>query len=181
MSATVQQRLTSCEAVRPRTAPPQSDPAGFYTAAVYGTILAASLIAVFRQEHDSPETIALTLMGTMTVFWLAHTWSAILGERIHVGHAIGRRRVIAIAMSEWPLVESAFAPTIVLLLGWIGILGAKTAENLALAVCIVQLLAWGSAVGRKAYHVWWAAALAGLVDALLGLGLVWLEITVVHH
>lgn len=173
--------LTSCEAVRPRTAPPESDHADFYAAAIYGSILAASLIAVFRQEHDSPKTIALTLLGTMTVFWLAHAWSAILGERIHVGHGIGRRRAIAIARSEWPLVESAFAPTIVLLLGWFGILGSKTAENLALAACIVQLFAWGFAVGQKAYHALGAAVLAGLADGLLGLGLVWLEITVVHH
>jgi hypothetical protein len=172
--------LTSCEPVRPRNAPAQTDHAEFYAAAVYGTILAASLIAVFREEHDSPETIALALLGTMAVFWLAHAWSAILGERIHAGHGLGHRRAIAIARSEWPLVESAFAPAIVLVLGWTGLIGDKTSETLALAACIIQLFAWGFAVGRQAYHTWWAALLAGLGDGLLGLGLVWLEITVVH-
>ena len=165
--------------MRTRTRP-RSDHADFYAAAVYGSILAASLIAVFREKHDSPETIAFALLGTMAVFWLAHAWSAILGERIHAGHGIGRYRALAIARSEWPLVEAAFAPAIVLLLGWTGLIADKTSETLALAACIVQLFAWGFAVGRTAYHAWWGAVLAGLGDGLLGLGLVWLEITVVH-
>jgi len=160
---------------------PEHDSADFYAAAVYGSILAASLIAVFRSEHDSPETTAVALLGTMAVFWLAHAWSAVLGERIHVGGQLGMRRILLIARSEWPLVEASFAPSVVLALGWFGILGTKTAEDLALAVCIVQLFAWGFAVGRKAYAAWWAAVLAGFADGLLGLGLVWLEITVVHH
>jgi hypothetical protein len=117
----------------------------------------------------------------MAVFWLAHAWSAVLGERIQVGTGLGRRRVLEIARSEWPLVEAAFVPALVLGLGWAGLLSTRTAENLALAACLVQLGAWGFAVGRRAYHSWWAAGLAGLVDGLLGLGLVWLEITVVHH
>jgi hypothetical protein len=165
-------------------APPHTherDRAVFLAAAVYGSILAASLIAVFRGEHDSPETTAVALVGTMVVFWLAHAWSVILGERIEHGHGLGWAHARAIARSEWPLVESAVAPTVVLVLGWIGILGTNTAENVALAACIVQLCAWGFVVGRKAYHRWWAAVLAGIGDGLLGLGLVWLEITVVHH
>jgi len=157
------------------------DRATFYTAAVYGSILAASLIAVFRAEHDSPETSAFGLVGTMAVFWLAHAWSAILGARIDAGSGLGFRQALGIARGEWPLVEAAFVPAAILALGWTGVLSTKGAEDLALAACIVQLFAWGFAVGRRAYHSWWAAVLAGLGDGLLGLGLVWLEITVVHH
>jgi hypothetical protein len=166
----------------PTSTPPEhEDRADFYAAAVYGSILAASLIAVFRAEHDSAQTTAFALLGTMAVFWLAHAWSAILGERIHLGREVGSRRALAIARSEWPLVEAAFAPAAVLVLGWIGVLETKTAENLALGSCIVQLFVWAFAVGRKAYIDWWAALLAGIAAGLLGLGLVWLEITVVHH
>jgi hypothetical protein len=162
-------------------APREHTPADFYAAAIYGSILAASLIAVFRAEHDSPETIAFALLGTMAVFFLAHTWSAILGERIHLGRGLGWPRIRAVARAEWPLLEAAAAPSLALLLGWVGILGARTSETLALAVCIVQLFAWGFAVGRRAYHVLWGALAAGIADGLLGLGLVWLEVTVVHH
>jgi hypothetical protein len=163
--------------------PPEHHPdrADFYAAAIYGSILAASLIAVFRAEHDSPETTAFALVGTMAVFWLAHAWSAILGERIHVGARLGYHRALQIARSEWPLVEAAFAPAFILGLGWAGVLSTKTSENLALAVCIAQLFAWDFAVGRRAYHSWWAAVIAGLAGGVLGLGLVWLEITIVHH
>lgn len=159
---------------------PEADRADFYAAAIYGSILAASLIAIFRQEHSSAHTIALALLGTMGVFWLAHVWSAIVGERLHYGELFTWRRGARLARAEWPLVEAAFAPTAVLVLGWLGVIGNHTAENLALAVCIAQLFAWGLAVGRRAYHRWWAAILAGLGESLLGLGLVWLEVTVAH-
>src|SRR5215471_14149388 len=102
-------------------APREHSPADFYAAAIYGSILAASLIAVFRAEHDSPETIAFALLGTMAVFFLAHTWSAILGGRIHLGRGLGWPRIRALARAEWALLEAAAAPTLAFLLGWVGI------------------------------------------------------------
>ena len=67
-----------------------------------------------------------------------------------------------------------------LLLGWVGILDATNATRLALAIGIVQLLAWGFVLGRRVYGTWHGAVLAGLVDGAFGVGLVLLEIAVSH-
>ena len=67
----------------------EPDPADIYAAAVYGSILAAAFTTVFRQEHAAPQAVAISVLGTMAVFWIAHVWSAVLGERIHGAGASG--------------------------------------------------------------------------------------------
>ena len=91
------------------------DKADHYAAAVYGSIVAAALIEAFRGEHAHAETIALSVLATMAVFWLAHVWSAIVGERIHRRERGSARTASRqIARAEWPLVEASFAPVFVL-------------------------------------------------------------------
>ena len=153
----------------------ESDPADTYAAAVYGSILVAAFTTVFRQEHAAPQAVAISVLGTMAVFWIAHVWSAVLGERIHRRGRVGLHRTAAIARAEWPLLEAALAPGLVLVLGWIGVIGETRAEDVALAVCVIQLV-----VGLRAYEQWWVAVLSGLANGLLGLAVVGLEIRVVH-
>jgi hypothetical protein len=156
------------------------DKADHYAAAIYGSIIAAALIEAFRAEHAKAEGTALAVLSTMAVFWLAHVWSAFMGERIHMRAKLGYQRVLQIGRSEWPLIEAAFAPVAVLVLGWAGVMSDTTAEDLALIVCIVQLFAWGLAVGRRAYDHWWPALASGFGNGILGLVVVSLEVAVLH-
>jgi len=151
-----------------------------YAAAVYGSIVAAALIEAFRAEHVQAEDIALAVLTTMTVFWLAHVWSGIVGDRIHHGPQLQVGRVIRIGRAEWPLVQASFVPVVVLVLGWAGVFSDATAARLALGICIVQLFAYGLIVGRQAYHRWPQAVVAGLLNAALGLVLIELEVLVLH-
>ena len=155
-------------------------PGQFYAAAVYGSIIAASFLTAFREEHESAEATLSALLASLGVFWIAHVWSTIVGERVHLGRDFDWGRARRIASSEWPLVESGFAPGAALVLGWVGVLGSDEAIDAAVAICLVQLVAWGLAVGRKAYREWWRAVLVGGIDVALGLAVVWLELTFVH-
>jgi hypothetical protein len=152
-----------------------------YAAAVYGSIVAAALIEAFRADHVDAEDIALAVLTTMTVFWLAHVWSGIVGDRIHHGSRLQVGRLIRIGRAEWPLVQASFAPVVVLMLGWAGVYSNATAARLALGVCVVQLFGYGMIVGRQAYHRWPQAVVAGLLNAALGLVLIELEVLVLHH
>jgi hypothetical protein len=116
----------------------------------------------------------------MGVFWLAHVWSQITGERIYHGRRFTSQLALAIARAEWPLVEAAFGPTVVLLLGWAGVFTDHVALTAALAICGVQLLGWGFVVGKRAYDRWYYAALSAVGNGLLGLTLVVLETIVLH-
>jgi hypothetical protein len=156
------------------------DPADFYAAAVYGSILAVAFITIFRQEHSEPQAVAVSVLGTMAVFFTAHVWSELLGERMHSRQHLTMARVRSIARAEWPLMEAAIAPTVVLVLGWLEVISESHAEDVALAVCILQLFAWGLVIGHRTYERWWPATLTGLVDGTLGLVIVALEVKVAH-
>jgi hypothetical protein len=162
--------------------PRPGDPAtaDFYAAAVYGSVVAAALLAAFRQESASARTELLALLSTMGVFWLAHVWSTIVGERIHEGRRFTLRHVAEIARAEWPLVEAAFGPAIVLLGSWAGAVSGETASAIAVSICLLQLLGWGFLVGHRAYDRLWAAVGAGFFNGALGLGLVALEVLIIH-
>jgi hypothetical protein len=151
-----------------------------FAAAVYGSIVAAGLLAALRQADASAIGSALSLLSTMAVFWLAHVWSQITGERIYHGRRFTSQLALAIARSEWPLVEAAFGPTVILLLGWAGLITDRLALTTALAICVVQLLGWGFVVGRRAFSRWYYAALSAVANGLLGLALVVLETIVLH-
>jgi hypothetical protein len=116
----------------------------------------------------------------MLVFWLAHVWSQVTGERIYHGTRFAPQLALAIARSEWPLIEAALGPTLVLLLGWAGLVTDHAALNLALAICGLQLVGFGFIVGKRAYNRWYYAALSAVANGLLGLSLVALETIVLH-
>ena len=154
--------------------------ADFYAAAVYGSIVAAALISVLREEHASSLTCAIALLSTLAVFWAVHVWSEIVGERIELGMHFTLRHAAEIAREEWPLIEAAVVPTAILMLGLAGVLSDDTASTIAIVACVVQLFAWGVVVGRRAYDRWSSAILSGVGNAALGIALVVLEVRVVH-
>jgi len=153
----------------------------FYAAAIYGSILSAALLAPFHEEHVAAADALAVLLSTAAVFWLAHAWSTIVAERIHFGLPFSLRRALEIARAEWPLIEAALAPSFVLLLGWAGVVANQRALSLAIAVCIAQLIGWGFVVGYRAYHRGLHAVAAGIANGALGVGLVALEVAVVHR
>ena len=159
---------------------PEIDQADHYAAAVYGSIIAAALIEPFFEQHGSAEIVALTLLSTMSVFFLAHVWSTLVGERIHTGARYNAHHTFAIARAEWPLIEATFGPVFALVLGWAGVWSDSTAERIALAVCLVELFGWGIVVGRRAYTGWVSTVLSGVVNVALGAALIWLEVLVLH-
>lgn len=159
----------------------EPSPARDYAAGIYGSIVATAIIGALRETNVTAGELTVDVLATMVVFWLAHTWAAVAGERIHERHRLSAARVRALGREEWPMVEAGFAPVLALALGWIGVLDDDNAATLALTIGVVQLFAWGLLLGRRVYDRWFGALLAGLANGALGLALVGLEITVSHY
>jgi hypothetical protein len=140
--------------------------------AIYGTILGTAVIAA---SEESPGTIALTVVVTLLVFWLAHAYTVVLEQGLEHGR-LSVALVWDTAWREFTLVEAPAISVVILLLGAVGVLGAGLAVNLALANGVVQLFLWGVAVARRRDRSWWAASLVGLVSAAFGLVLVVLKV-----
>ena len=118
--------------------PPVLDRDVRFGAAVYGSFLAASVIGVAYESGAGARTMTASLLGSMLVFWAAHVWSDAVGERIRLGEAFRPRDVLFIARREWPLVEAAALPSILLALAWAGAWSRETGARLAVAAALCR-------------------------------------------
>lgn len=153
---------------------------GNFAAAVYGSILAAAVVASLDLGHISSGGMTFALGGTLLAFFLAHVWSEAIADRMMDPSPYDWRRVRRVAAWHWPMIEAAFGPLAALLLADLSVLSRTTAVTLALAISVAQLVGWGVAVGRRTFESWPAALLSGAVDGLLGMAVIALK-TLVHH
>jgi hypothetical protein len=146
-----------------------------FGAAVYGSFLVASVVGVAFEAGQGARFMTTSALGSALVFWLAHWWSEVLGEQIAAGEAFRRRDVLGIARREWPLVEAAVVPTLLLALAWAGVWSRDTGAELALAAAVLQIVDWALVAGRRAGWTWLRASAFAAVEGALGVVLLLLE------
>ncbi len=146
-----------------------------YGAAVYGSFLVASVIGLALEAGHDARAMTLTAFGSMVVFWLAHWWSEVVGAQISAGDAFRTRDALAVAGQEWPLVEAALLPTLLLALSWAGVWSRETGAALAMIAAIAAIVGWGFVAGRRAGGTVLRAGLFAAVEGALGVGLLLLE------
>lgn len=150
-----------------------------YAAAVYGSVLAAGVVASLDVGDVGSVVMTETLAGTMVVFWLSHVWAEAIADRMHDPRPFTWARLRAVALWHWPMLQAAAGPLLAVALADLGVWSQATAVTVALAISVAQLVGWGIAVGRRTFASWPLALVNGLVDGLLGLALVVLK-TLVH-
>ena len=146
-----------------------------FGAAVYGSFLVASVVGVAFEAGQDAHVMTTSAFGSALVFWLAHWWSEVIGEQISAGEAFRHRDVLVVARREWPLVEAAVVPTLLLALAWAGAWSRETGAELALAAAVLQIAGWALVAGRRAGRTWLRAGLFAAVDGALGIVLLLLE------
>lgn len=145
---------------------------GDAASAIYGTILAASILIA---SFGTPLEIFLSVIGTGFVFWLAHAHVSLIRRIVRDGQTIERRDVMLSLTEEWPLVQASLSPAAPMLLAMLGIISAETAANLGILICFIGLIAWGIVVSRAANLSRSASIFAIGVNVGLGLLLVLLK------
>jgi hypothetical protein len=163
-------------------APPAASPAADAevrddATAIYGSLLVTGLVAVQWRADSVPDAIALTVVVSVTAFWLAHIWSEIVGRRVR--GPVTRGEAVAIARAETPMLSAAVVPALVLALGPL-IATTDQAIAAALFVCIAELFVWGLVVGRAAHSSPILTLRVAIVDSLLGLAIVAMKVLVIH-
>ena len=146
---------------------------GDAASAVYGTILAASILIA---SAGGPGTVFLTVIGTGVVFWLAHAHVSLMRRVVRRGEHIDARTLRATLKEEWPLVQASLSPATPLLLAVFGLIGETVATDLGILICFVGLIAWGIVVARAARLDRRQTTLAVGINAGLGLLLVLLKV-----
>jgi hypothetical protein len=143
--------------------------------AVYGTIVAASVIAATAAGGKSPRLILAATVATLLVFWLAHVYADLLDHGLRQA-SFHLKLLPAIMARELSMLAAPALSILFLLLGALGVLGERLAVNLALWNGVVQLVGWGVDVGRRRGQAWPGALFTGLVNGGLGVVIIVLEV-----
>jgi hypothetical protein len=146
---------------------------------IYGTVLATSLVAGFSEDPENTELeIAITVLVTSLVFWLAHVHAELFAERYVAGRPLERAEMRARLRGEWPMVHGSFPAVAILLLGTIGVLSRDSAETLAIVAGVAALIALGIAIGLKEHLSTLKLIGVTLLNAFYGVVIVILKVLV---
>lgn len=143
------------------------------SAGIYGAIVTAAILAAVG-DYLRTAVLAVSVLVTLLVYWIAEEYAELLGEQVEGGHLPTWRRVRDALTTTWPIVSASFMPLLALVLARVAGESAPGAANVALAVAIALLMfhAWsaGRAAqlrGRQLAGVTSAAAVLGLLMVVL--------------
>ncbi len=153
---------------------------GSVTEAIYGLILATSVIAV-SAEYDSSNAglIGVSVLVTGVVFWLAHVYARVLAGSITNHGMLSRAEMRSVLRHDWPLVEVTVPLVLILALGVLDVVGDETAILAARLAALVELAAAGGYSARASGAGLRWTVVSAFVAVSLGSAVVLLK-TLVH-
>jgi hypothetical protein len=149
-------------------------------AGIYGTIVTAAVLAAGGSQLKTG-ALAVSVVVTLLVYWLAEQYAELLGEQAHAGRLPSRAQVRASLQTAWPMVSASYLPVATLVVT--RLLGASTvgAAMTALIVTAVLLVLHGNAAGKAAGLKGIRLAGVTVTAGLLGLAMIVLKALLQHH
>ena len=149
-------------------------------AGIYGAIITAAIIAAVG-GHLPTLALAVSVLVTLVVYWVAEEYAELLGEQVTGGHLPTSAYVRAALAHTWPMVSASYLPLLALVLARLAGASASTAANYGLAAAVLLLTFHGWSAGRASHLRGWQLAGVTLVAAALGLVMVLLKDLVLIH
>lgn len=146
--------------------------------AIYGTILATTVVAATTAHPEPLFRSMILVIGTSVVFWLAHVYSLGLAARMVARRPLRRSEYLAVATSEWPMLQSSWPIVAVLLLGVLGVIDPARTITLALVVGIGALTTYGFIIGRQEGLSWPWVLLSAITAGGFGVAVLLLKLAV---
>ncbi|OLZ61254.1 hypothetical protein AVW11_24745 [Streptomyces amritsarensis] len=152
---------------------------GDYTGAVYGSLLAASVVVGAGTLGSFPrlQLIAL-LLGTGVVFWASHVFARLFGARMV--SRLSWTTVRRTAREERPIIEAAVPPAAAAAVAPLLGLGPQGIAWLALLVALAGQIGWATLAARRAGASRRLMLVAGAINLFLGLLIVLLKVGLQH-
>ncbi|MGW7478727.1 hypothetical protein ACWGH8_09125 [Nonomuraea muscovyensis] len=150
-----------------------------YVGAVYGSLLAASVVAGSAADGTptSPGDLVVVLISTGVVFWIAHLYVQVVGR----GAPLTWPRLREAGRQEWPLAQAAFPPAIAAALASALGMSDAVASWAALAVAVAGQVTWAVGAAVRTRSSTSVVVLSGLANLVLGLAIVLLKTLVAAH
>lgn len=148
---------------------------------VYGTIVVLSVIVAGARAYPHEAwKVAVLVVVTNVVFWLAHVYAHGLAQSVGRDERLHVPTLLRMARREAAIVEAAVPPVAALLLGAVGVFSTHAAVWIAFGLGLAVLAVEGVMFARVERLSW--IGTIGVVAANLGLGflLVGLKLVVTH-
>ncbi|TCO20425.1 hypothetical protein EV652_112171 [Kribbella steppae] len=167
----------SVDAARARQERQPSD----YAGAIYGSLLAASVVAGTGpgKEPPDPRELIVLLLATGVVFWLSHVYAHLVGER-STDALMSLTEFRVAARRDWPIVQAAVPPAAAVGIGVLLGLSDAGAAWLALAVAVGSQMGWALYVAARAGATRGRMVATGFINLVLGLMIVALKAALTH-
>ncbi|MFD3402126.1 hypothetical protein ACFWUU_15660 [Kribbella sp. NPDC058693] len=159
----------------------EQQPASDYAGAIYGSLLAASVVAGTGpgQEPPHPAQLTILLLATGVVFWLSHVYAHLVGER-SARALVSAHAFRAAARRDWPIVQAAVPPAAAVAIGAAVGMSDSGAAWLALAVAVGSQVGWASYVAAVGGATRGRLVIVAAVNLVLGLLIVLLKAALTH-
>ena len=149
-------------------------------AGIYGAIITAAILDT-AGGHVSTVALAVSVVVTLLVYWIAEEYAEVLGEQAAGGQLPSRASIQGALVSTWPMVTASYLPLLAVVLAAVAGASELTAANVGLVVAIVLLTVHGWLAGRAAQLRSWKLLVATSIAAGLGLVMILLKDLVLAH
>jgi hypothetical protein len=149
-------------------------------AGIYGAIVTASIMTTAGNSLATA-ALALSVLITLVVYWLAEQYAELLGEQAAGGRLPTWEHIRTALAGSWPIVSCSFVPLLALLAARLAGATAAAAATVGVAAAVVLLTSHGWAAGRGADLHGWKLAATTSAAAALGLVMVALKNLVILH
>jgi hypothetical protein len=149
-------------------------------AGIYGAIITASIMTAAGGSLTTL-ALALSVLVTLVVYWLAEEYAEVLGRQATGGHVPTWAHIRTGLGGSWPIVSASFVPLAALVVARLAGASALAAANVGVGVAVVLLTAHGWTAGRAAQLKGWQLTASTSVAAVLGLVMVALKNLVILH
>lgn len=163
-----------------RPAPPVKISGRRRAASIYGAIIAAAIIAASGGKL-STVALALAVVVTLVVYWVAEEYAEVLGEQAEGGRLPTWASIRGMLADTWPMVSASYAPLLALVLARLGGASSLTAANVGLGLAVAVLTIHGWSAGRAAQLSGLRLLLSTSVAAALGIVMILLKNLVLLH
>jgi len=154
---------------------PEENPAGI----VFGVITIGAVLAAESGLHETYLEAIGSALVTLALYWLAHTYSDLLGQRLTTHEHLSTGSLLRALAHDWAIVRGAILPLLALAISWVAGAAQETAVTAAVWTCVTSILAFELLAGIRAKSTPGELALEGCVGTAMGLGILALR-AIVH-
>jgi hypothetical protein len=148
---------------------------------VYGTIVVLAVVVAGGKAYpEQPGVVAIMVVITTGVFWLAHVYSHGLAHSVSRDEPLALAELRQIARREAAIIEAGVPPVVALLLGELGVFAGETAVWIALVLGLAVLAAEGFIYARSARMGLPGTLAVVAANVALGLVIVGMKLIVTH-